>query len=132
MSDLATTRSELTRLLEVVLPGRVQPHPPTSGRYVTPSVFLEQATIGGTMTEPVATFPVWVVADGAVEAQIAAHDGIVWNAVLALHPYATSIVARPAPVAGLRATVIEVDVLLDAFGLCGASPARRYRATLAG
>jgi len=87
---------------------------------VTPSIFIEQALIGGEIDEPVATFPIWVVADGAVAAQIEAHDGIVWNTWLALYPLASNITARPMSVAGWRATVVEADVGLDVFGLCGA------------
>lgn len=126
MSDLDAARARIVEALKVVLPGRVFPHPPTSGRAITPSIFVEQATIGGDMSEPVATFPVWVVADGAVEAQIAAHDGIVWNAYLALWPLAGAILARPMSVAGLRATVIEADIGIDVYALCGAPPPVAY------
>lgn len=126
MSDLETIRAEIVTALGAVLPGRVYAHPPTSGRAVTPSIYVEQALIIGEMDEPIATFPVWVVADGAVEAQIEAHDGLVWNTWLALYPLADHIVARPMQVAGLRATVVEVDVPLDVFGLCGAPAPTAY------
>lgn len=120
MSDLDTTRAALVTALEAVLPGRVYAHPPTSGRAVTPSIFVEQTTANPFADEVVAIFPVWVVADGAIEAQIEAHDGLVWNATLALYPLAQRLGWRPMAVTGMRATVIEVEVLLDAFGLCGA------------
>jgi hypothetical protein len=120
VSDLDTARAEIVTALGAVLPGRVYAHPPTSGRAVTPSIYVEQALIGGEMDEPVATFPVWVVADGAIESQIEAHDGLVWNTWLALYPLASRIVARPMQVAGLRATVVEAEITLDVFGLCGA------------
>lgn len=120
MSDLDATRAAIVTALEAVLPGRVYAHPPTSGRAVTPSIYVEQATIGGELDEPLATFPIWVVADGAIQAQIEAHDGLVWNTLLALYPLAINVAARPMQVAGLRATVVEADVPLEAFGLCGA------------
>lgn len=115
--------------LEAVLPGRVFAHPPTSGRAVTPSIYVDQATIAGDLDEPTATFPIWVIADGAIEAQIEAHDGLVWNTLLAVYPYATAVAARPMQVAGLRATVVEADVPLDAFGLCGAPAPVAYNYT---
>ena len=118
--DLDETRASIVAALDAVLPGRVYAHPPTSGRAITPSIFVEQSTADPFADEVVATFPIWVVADGAVEAQIEAHDGIVWNAMLALYPIAQRIGWRPMAVAGMRATVVEVEVLLDAFGLCGA------------
>lgn len=96
--NLDEARAQIVAALDAVLPGRVYSHPPTSGRAVTPSIFVEQTTADPFSDEAVATFPVWVVADGAVEAQIEAHDGIVWNVMLALYPIA----------------------LLDAFGMCGA------------
>ena len=120
MSDLVETRTAIVLALEAVLPGRVYAHPPTSGRAVTPSIFVEQDTADPFIDEVVVTFPVWVVADGAIEAQVQAHAGIVWNAMLALYPLGHRVGWRPVQVAGLRATVIEVDVLIDAFGLCGA------------
>ena len=120
MSDLETARAEIVATLEAVLPGRVYPHPPTTGRYVTPSIFVEQTTGGGELDEPLATFPIWIVADGAVQAQIEAHDGLVWNTLLAVYPLATNVVWRPMQVAGLRATVVEAEMLIDSFGLCGA------------
>jgi hypothetical protein len=122
VSDLDATRAAIVTALGAVLPGRVYAHPPTSGRAVTPSIYVDQATIGGEVDAPVATFPIWVVADGAIEAQIEAHDGIVWNTWLALYPLASNIAARPMQVAGLRATVVEADIGLDVFGLCGAPP----------
>ena len=126
MSDLDTARAEIVTALDAVLPGRVYAHPPTTGRAVTPSIYVEQALIGGTIQEPVATFPVWVVADGAVEAQIEAHDGLVWNAWLALYPLASSIPARPMAVNGMRATVIEAEIVLGDYGLCGAPAPTAY------
>lgn len=126
MSDLDTTRAAIVTALEAVLPGRVYAHPPTSGRAVTPSVYVEQTTAPLSIDDFVVTFPVWVVADGAVEAQIAAHDGIVWNAMLALHPLALRVGWRAMQVAGLRATVVEAEVLVDAFGLCGAPAPTAY------
>jgi hypothetical protein len=113
-------RADILGRLGAVLPGRAYMYPPASGRFVTPSLFVEQITVGGDMTEPVATFPVWVVTDGSVDAQIEAHDEIVWNTWLALYPLATRCVARPLNVAGYRASVVEADISIDAFGMCGA------------
>jgi hypothetical protein len=127
MSDPGTIRDDIVERLDVVLPGRAYAYPPTSQRYVTPSVFVEQITIVGDMTEPTATFPVWVITDGSVQAQVDAHDGIVWNVWLAMWPLATRLAARPMALAGLRASVIEVDVPLDAFGLCGAPEPTAYQ-----
>jgi hypothetical protein len=120
VSDLDTARAAIKTALEAVLPGRVYAHPPTSGRAVTPSIYVEQTTGDPGVDEVVATFPIWIVADGAVEAQIEAHDGLVWNTVLALYPLAQRLGWRPMQVAGLRATVVEAEMLIDAFGLCGA------------
>lgn len=118
--NLDEARAQIVAALDAVLPGRVYSHPPTSGRAVTPSIFVEQTTADPFSDEAVATFPVWVVADGAVEAQIEAHDGIVWNVMLALYPIALRVGWRPMAVAGMRATVVEAELLLDAFGMCGA------------
>lgn len=120
VSEVADIRAAVLSRLEMVLPGRAFMFPPTSQRYVTPSVFIEQITIGGDTTEPLATFPVWVVTDGSVEAQVVAHDEIVWNTWLAMYPLSQRVAARPIAVAGLRASVIEADILIDAFGMCGA------------
>jgi hypothetical protein len=122
MSDPATVRAQLAQALEVVLPGRVSPHPPTSKRYVTPSIFIEQVSITPVDVTVVGGFAVWVLADGAIQAQIDAHDDIVWNAYLALWPLADRIEARPQQVTGLRATVIDVDVELAVVTLCGLEP----------
>lgn len=127
MSDPAVVRADIVERLRTVLPGRAYAYPPSSGRYVTPSVFVEQITLAGAIDEPAATFPVWVVTDGSIQAQVDAHDGIVWNVWLAMWPLATRLAARPMAVAGLRASVIEVDVPLDAFGLCGAPPPAAYQ-----
>jgi hypothetical protein len=127
MNDPDLIRADIVGRLGAVLPGRAFMVPPTSGRYVTPSLFVEQITIGGDMTEPVGTFPVWVVTDGSVEAQIEAHDRIVWNTWLALYPLSTRLVARPVVLAGLRATVVEADIPIDAFGMCGAPDPAPYQ-----
>jgi hypothetical protein len=133
--DPAAVRTQLAQALEPVLPGRVSPHPPTSKRYVTPSIFIEQVTVSPVDENVVGSFPVWILADGAIQAQIETHDDLVWNAYLALWPIADRIEARPQQMAGLRATVVDVDVELATVTLAGLEPDGQTQAlthTLAG
>ena len=131
MTDrLTQAHDDLFEALAPVLPGRVAATPPTPQRsYVAPYIWLEQfdltTTIIGTRTEvTVATFPIWIVYDGSVAAQVAGLMDLVsrvWDAVLhvpAARP--TGATATTLDVAGatLRGVVVSVDVTLGALTLC--------------
>ena len=122
ISDPATARAALADALEIVLPGRVYPQPPTTSRYVTPSIFIEQPEL--VIEEPAvsAIFPVWIVVDGTVDAQIASLDDLTWNAWLAIAPLADTLRVRPATVTGYRAAVLEASVVVGVAPLCGMAP----------
>ncbi len=119
MDDPAAARQALADALEIVLPGRVYAHPPTTRRYVTPSLFIEQPQMTEALQAVLATFPVWVVVDGAVQAQIALLDDLCWNAWLACAPLADSLRVRPTTLGEYRAAVVEVDVVVGVETLCG-------------
>jgi len=119
VSDPAAVRATLAQALQIVLPGRVQQFPPTTRRYASPTIFIEQVSITQADDLVVGTFPVWVVVDGTVEAQVAMADDLVWNAFLALWPLVDAIAAEPQSLAGLRATVLACAVSLEAVTMCG-------------
>lgn len=119
MPDPATVRGQLADALEIVLPGRIQPYPPTTRRFSAPTIFIEQHLGSPGDDGFVASFPVWVVVDGADRAQLAANDDLVWNALLAVWPIADRASYIPQLIQGFRATVITVEVLLAPDTLCG-------------
>jgi hypothetical protein len=135
MSRLADARQALFDAFEPVLPGRVQPYPRDKTRYVAPAIWIEQAAINralvGTRTiTAIASFPVYIVMDGANHAQVAGHDDIVaqvWDACATVtrgEPQS----ARPTEVdigSGntLRATVVTAEITLEAITLCPPVPA---------
>ena len=123
MTDLATIRTTLADALEIVLPGRVFKYPPTTKRWTTPSVFIEQASITPGERSWTATFPVWVVVDGAVDAQLAMMDDLVQNCWLAVRPHTDDVLAIPQQAAGFRATVLDCAVFLDVDTICPSPPA---------
>lgn len=122
MTDLATVRATLAEALEIVLPGRVRKYPPTTRRWATPSVFIDQASIIVVEDGWVASFPVWCVVDGAVEAQIALMDDLVQNCWLAVRPHVDAVGATVQQLAGLRATVLDCVVELDVETMCAPTP----------
>jgi hypothetical protein len=79
-SRLADAHAALYAALAPVLPGRVDPYPPALGRVVAPKVWIGDeetvpATIGSNTTVTLVRFPVVIVYDGAVHAQVAGlHD----------------------------------------------------------
>lgn len=123
MTTPVDIRQQLVDALAVVLPGRVQPYPPTTARYTTPSIFVDQLSLSTDGPYIVASFPVWVLSDGSERAQVAEHDDIVWNAYLALRPVADTVTVVPQQLAGFRASVITADFGIDVFTLCDPQPA---------
>lgn len=83
MNRLAEARTNLATALADVLPGRVHAYPlPRLARGTAPAVWLDRPTVGretvGARSRIIsATFPVWIVVDGADRAQLAALDDIV-------------------------------------------------------
>ena len=73
-----------------MLPGRVFADPPSTRRFVTPSIFVEQTRDRFRIDEVVVLFPVWIVVDGTVEAQIGGDAALTWNTFLAVYPFATA------------------------------------------
>ncbi|HKV67684.1 MAG TPA: hypothetical protein VJN72_06310 [Gaiellales bacterium] len=130
MNRLDLARRALTAALEEVLPGRVFAYPPTDGRAVAPSIWIEQPNVArvsmGTNSRGIqATLPVWIVYDGAVHAQIAGLDDLVsqvWDTVERLAhntpDIATAQEYRRGDGTTWRATVIRVDVNVAAVTLC--------------
>jgi hypothetical protein len=118
----AAVRLELAAALEPVLPGRVQTFPPTTRRWAAPLIFIDQVSITPVAAQIVATFPVWCVVDGTVDAQIAIHDDLVWNTFLAVYPYADTVAVRTQQLALWRASTVDVDVVLEVSTLTGTPP----------
>jgi hypothetical protein len=89
MNRLGDARQLLYEAIADCLPGRVNPYPlPGPSRGLAPYVWIDDASVA---TQPsgrngrviVATFPVWIVYDGAVHAQVAGLDDLVaavWDA----------------------------------------------------
>jgi hypothetical protein len=78
-SRLGDARAALHAALSPVLPGRVDPYPPPAGRVAAPKIWIDvadpvPATIGSNTTVTLARFPVVIVYDGAVHAQVAGLD----------------------------------------------------------
>lgn len=132
MNRLAVARTALAEALNPVLNGRVLAYPPTAGRAPAPSVWIEQPTVArvssGNTRLVVATFPVWMVADGAERPAVAVLDDLVaqvWDQVDRLG-HNTPGVARPAVYTrqdnstppAYRAAVLDVDVTVGAVSLC--------------
>jgi hypothetical protein len=138
VNPLATIRLELAAALEPVLPGRVHPFPPTTRRWSTPLVFVDDVAL---TRDPaagwVASFPVWLAVDGTVESAVAVLDDLKWNTVAALRPLCVSVNVTPQTVAGLRAAVVDAAVTVDVESLCAPDPPTAVQippapATLAG
>lgn len=103
--------------------------PPANVTYPAPYIWIDQPDVNigfiGTATKvTVATFPVWIVYDGAVRAQVAGLDDLVsqvWDAVQQVRQ-ATPQSATPSTVDGgppsVRAVVVSVDVTVSAMTLC--------------
>ncbi len=114
MNRLGDARTRLLEAIAPVLPGRVEPYPPeTVARLVAPMVWIDQPsvrreTVGRAIDVIAATFPLWVLYDGAVHAQVAGLDDVIaalWDACEA----ATGIEPRQALP---RALPNEVQTLL--------------------
>jgi hypothetical protein len=135
VSRLADARTVLVAALGPVLPGRVDPYPPTGGRVAAPRIWIgdvdtDPATIGAATAVTLARFPVVIVYDGAVHAQVAGLDDLL-SAVLDAVGAATGFEAdgsRTRPVAGLpvdstvRAIVVTATVTITARTLCLPTP----------
>ncbi len=120
ITDPVAARQAIAAALEAVLPGRVWPHPPPSKRIATPTIWIEDERIETTSGMYGATFPVWIVVDGAIQAQVAAAADLRWNAMLACAPLADDeLVVEPAFLAGFRACVLNVPVVIAVETLCG-------------
>ena len=135
MSRLADARTVLVAALGPVLPGRVDPYPPTGGRVAAPRIWIgdvdtDPATIGAATAVTLARFPVVIVYDGAVHAQVAGLDDLL-SAVLDAVGAATGFEAdgsRTRPVADLpvdstvRSIVVTATVTITARTLCLPTP----------
>jgi hypothetical protein len=135
-SRLADARLALHTALRPVLPGRVDAYPPAAGRPVAPKVWIgdvadgDPATIGSSTTVTLARFPVVVVYDGAVHAQVAGLDDLV-SAVVDAVEAAPGFEhdgwrARPfgdLPVdSTIRSIVVTATVTITARTLCLPTP----------
>lgn len=118
IEDPADARAALVVQLELVLPGRVLAYPPQGRRFSTPCIWIEQPQISEGEGEVGCRFPVWIVVDGASEAQVAALDDLSWNAWLAVAAVGVSPYLRPAQLAGYRCAVVEVSFELAQMTLC--------------
>jgi hypothetical protein len=131
MSRLADARTVLVDALAPVLPGRVDAYPPAPGRVVAPKVWVGEpetipATIGERTTVTLARFPVVVVYDGAVHAQVAGLDDLVAAVVDAVNAAAgfDSDGSRPGPPTGVtldqtfRAHTVTATATITARTLC--------------
>lgn len=145
---LADARQALVDALAPILPGRVDPYAPPPGvAFVAPYIWIGQpagvrTTIGERTVVMVATFPVTVIYDGSVKAQLAGLDDVVSQVVDAVAAVPRAEVARWRPIppeagqpangratvidvdqpANRRATVIDVDVTITAATLCLPTP----------
>lgn len=114
--DLASARAALAGRLELVLPGRVRPQPPTTGNYVAPSLVIEQPAMVG----PLVTFPIWAIVDGTIASQIAMLDELVWNVRLAVAPLVdVDISVTAQTLAGYRVAVVSAGLVIAVPTLCG-------------
>ena len=133
MSLLADARADLLAALTPVLPGRVDPYPPVPGRVAAPKVWIgvpdTYPTTWGTTSTVVqlARFPVVVVYDGAVHAQVAGLDDLVsavLDAVGAAAGFESDGSRADLPVAGapsdssMRAVVVTATVTITARTFC--------------
>jgi hypothetical protein len=134
-SRLGDARALLVAALGPVLPGRVDPYPPAPGRVAAPKVWIGDpetipATIGQSTAVTLARFPVVVVYDGAVHAQVAGLDDLVSAVIDAVAgcPGFDPDGSRSGPVPGMpldstmRAHVVTATVTITARTLC-ATPA---------
>ena len=134
-SRLADARLSLHTALRPVLPGRVDAYPPQAGRPAAPKIWIgdvdtDPATIGSATTVTLARFPVVIVYDGAVHAQVAGLDDVL-SAVLDAISAAPGFEAdgsRTRPVADLpvdstlRSIVVTATVTITARTLCLPTP----------
>jgi hypothetical protein len=130
-SRLATARAELVAALGPVLPGRVDPYPPPAGRVAAPKIWIGDpetipATIGQSTAVTLARFPVAVIYDGAVHAQVAGLDDLVSAVIDAVSaaPGFEPDGSRTGPILGLpldstiRAHTVTATVTITARTLC--------------
>lgn len=130
-SRLATARADLHAALASVLPGRVDAYPPAPGRLAAPKVWVGDvdtvpATIGTATAVTVARFPVVVVYDGAVHAQVAGLDDLLSAVIDAIDaaPGFDADGSRAGLVPGapldsqLRASVVTATATITARTLC--------------
>ena len=131
MSRLADARNVLYVALAPVLPGRVDAYPPAVGRFTAPKAWIGDpetipATIGQATAVTLARFPVVIVYDGAVHAQVAGLDDLLAAVIdaVAACPGFESDGSRPGPPPGLqleasiRAHVVTATATITARTLC--------------
>ena len=131
MSRLADARTVLHAALAPVLAGRVDAYPPASGRVAAPRMWIGDvetvpATIGTSSAVTLARYPVVIVYDGAVHAQVAGLDDLLSAVIDAVGaaPGFESDGSRPGAPFGIqleqavRAHVITATTTITARTLC--------------
>jgi hypothetical protein len=134
-SRVAAARNALHGALSPVLPGRVDPYPPPAGRVAAPKVWIGDVdttptTIGTSTTVTLARFPVVIVYDGAVHAQVAGIDDLLSAVLDAVNsePGFEADGSRPGlpldmPLdSTLRGHIVTASVTITARTLCPPAP----------
>jgi hypothetical protein len=136
VSRLDDARTSLLTALAPVLAGRVDPYPPAAGRVAAPRIWIDvadtdPATIGQATSVTLARFPVVIVYDGAVHAQVAGIDDLLSEVIDAIESAAgfEADGSRSGPVPGsvtfdttLRAVVVTATTTITARTLCPPAP----------
>jgi hypothetical protein len=131
MSVLDDFHAVLYDALKPVLPGRVDPYPPPAGRIVAPKIWIDDdegfpGTIGQSTAITLVRFPVVLVYDGAVHAQVAGLRELK-SAILDAIGSAPGFEVdgwRPAPILGLpldtsiRSSVVTATATITARTFC--------------
>jgi hypothetical protein len=123
MSAIADARTALHDALALGLvdqPWRV--HRTSPDQIAAPSVWIDSVSLVADGPFVVATFPVYVVADGAVRRQVEALDDLLARLWTVSESVGLPQSARPQPLdvggSSLRAHAMDVQIPLDARTLC--------------
>jgi hypothetical protein len=125
-SAVSHARDDVFRALTGALAGHPWRVRRTSGVMpAAPSIFIDSPTVVVTQPSIVSvSFPVVIVVDGAVDAQVEALDDLVARVWSALDRVGTVVDSRPAVVdvggPSLRAQIVNVELAVAATTLCPA------------
>ena len=120
---IAQARSDLHEALQGVTPSTWRIHRTSPANIAAPTVFIDSPTINSTQPGLVSvTFPVVMIVDGAVYAQVEQLDDLlsaVWSAASRVgSPTTSNPVALDVGGPSLRAQVLNVVVVLAAVTMC--------------